>query len=406
MNLILEIFNRNILELVTIPLICGTVGWITNVIALKMLFYPEEKIGKPPFLGWYGFIPSRSKELAEYLIDFVVSNFISVRELFSHLDGNRVAKELDAHMQIIIESAINEAMIEYSPFIWETLPVSAKSQIYNKIKKDLPNLVNGMMNDIKLRIEALFDLKLALMNILNKDKSLMNNIFLKCISKELIFVERIGFYIGFILGLIPMLQILFFKSIWMLPFVAVFTGYLTNFIGLKMMFEPTESKKIGLFNFHGVFAKCQSDISKEFASLISTKILTPEAILDTILRGPASDDLFRIIQVHVKKAIDKSAGLSKPFMQFFIGTKSYIKMKNKICDRIIKQVPKSTKYLNDYTKEAINIESSLREKFQKLPVEHFQSIIKPVFKNDEWIIFIYGGMIGAFIGCVGLFFFR
>ena len=44
----------------TIPLIAGFIGWLTNVVAVKMMFYPVEPWGKPPWLGWQGVIPANA----------------------------------------------------------------------------------------------------------------------------------------------------------------------------------------------------------------------------------------------------------------------------------------------------------------------------------------------------------
>ena len=47
-----------------IPVIAGLVGWGTNVLALRMTFYPVDFKGIPPYLGWRGVIPANAERLS------------------------------------------------------------------------------------------------------------------------------------------------------------------------------------------------------------------------------------------------------------------------------------------------------------------------------------------------------
>ena len=57
--------NAEIFLYLSIPITSAVVGWITNVIALKMTFYPLEFIGLKPFLGWQGIIPSKAAKMSK-----------------------------------------------------------------------------------------------------------------------------------------------------------------------------------------------------------------------------------------------------------------------------------------------------------------------------------------------------
>ncbi len=49
--------------LLAIPLINGLVGWITNALAIRMLFGPIERIGVG-VVGWQGVIPAHAERMA------------------------------------------------------------------------------------------------------------------------------------------------------------------------------------------------------------------------------------------------------------------------------------------------------------------------------------------------------
>ena len=71
--------------LLSIPLISAIVGWGTNFLAVKMMFYPIKFLGIPPFLGWQGIIPSKAREMAEIEVELVLGKLLSVKEIAGRL---------------------------------------------------------------------------------------------------------------------------------------------------------------------------------------------------------------------------------------------------------------------------------------------------------------------------------
>ena len=59
------VFNSATLGLLSIPLISALVGWCTNFLALRMMFYPIEFVGINPIWGWQGLIPAKRQDMAE-----------------------------------------------------------------------------------------------------------------------------------------------------------------------------------------------------------------------------------------------------------------------------------------------------------------------------------------------------
>jgi len=94
---------------VLLPIISGFVGYVTNVIALKMTFYPIEFVGIPllrfedqPFglFGWQGIIPAKAAKMAAKSVDLMTEKLIDVQEVFSRLDPARFTEEIEPGMQL------------------------------------------------------------------------------------------------------------------------------------------------------------------------------------------------------------------------------------------------------------------------------------------------------------------
>jgi uncharacterized membrane protein YheB (UPF0754 family) len=145
-------------------------------------------------------------------------------------------------------------------------------------------------------------------------------------------------------------------------------------------------------------------VSAEYAEIFASQILNAKNLLSSILRGPASDRLFSIMQRYLKEAVDDSAGLSKPFVQLVIGTQRYIEMKNKICDRLLEKLPQEITRLHSYTDEALDVKKELREKLEMLSSEEFERVLHPIFQEDEWILIVVGAILGMLAGFAQLLF--
>ena len=144
---------------------------------------------------------------------------------------------------------------------------------------------------------------------------------------------------------------------------------------------PVRPKKVGPFVLQGLFLKRQQEVAKAYADQVESGILNPTNILEGILKSDSSDELFRIIQFHVADSIDKSAGIAKPFVQLVIGTRQFIAMKNRVCDRVMDEMPKHAHVLEKYTLETLDIRNTLQTKMQALDPEDFIGVIRPAFEQ-------------------------
>ena len=82
-----------------IPIISSLVGWSTNVLALRMTFYPLEFVGIPPYLGWQGIIPSNAGVMAGKAVDLITKNLIKIEEQFSYIDAHRAVEEMNPELE-------------------------------------------------------------------------------------------------------------------------------------------------------------------------------------------------------------------------------------------------------------------------------------------------------------------
>ena len=155
------------LQFISIPIISGIVGWGTNVLALKMTFYPLEFWGIKPFLGWQGIIPSKAEKMAKISVNLWTTKLINVKDLFSQLDPAKVAEEMRPQFDRISKEIMDEVMAKQSPEVWNKIPDSVKRMTYARISRDMPGIVAEIMTDVKDNIEDVFNIEEMVVETIN-----------------------------------------------------------------------------------------------------------------------------------------------------------------------------------------------------------------------------------------------
>ncbi|WP_420467646.1 DUF445 domain-containing protein [Panacagrimonas sp.] len=392
-------FQLNMWLYLSMPITSGVIGYVTNVIAIKMMFHPLEFFGiKPPYLGWQGIVPRKCAKMAGIACDTIVPRLISEREIFDRLDPRRVAEEIEKPILALVDQITDEVMREYEPALWETLPASLKELIIRRVQDDAPEVVAQIMDQIKENITTVFDLKDMVVTTLVRDKALINKIFLETGKDEFRFIGNSGFYFGFIFGIFQMIGWTLYKADWQLPLFGLIVGYATNWIALEMIFRPQTPLRVGPMVLHGLFFKRQKEVSRDYARLIADEIVTPSHIIEAVLKGPYADRVFNMIAKNIKRVIDDQSGLARPFVAWTVGTKRYIAMKDKAVTRLVDYLPETVRHVDKYAKEVMDIQNTLAQRLEVLPAPEFEGMLRPAFKEDEWILIAVGAALGFFVG--------
>ncbi|MFT4937669.1 MAG: uncharacterized membrane protein YheB (UPF0754 family) [Paraglaciecola sp.] len=396
-------FNLTTLSLLSIPVISAIVGWSTNFLAVKMMFYPIEFIGIKPILGWQGLIPAKRREMAEIEVELVLGKLLSVQELAARIEPAELTKAIERRLKQVLRKIVNEVMRKSAPQLWAALPVHGKNLVYARIEADIPNVVHKMVDDFKYNIEEIVDIKELVVGKLVEQPELINEIFLKSGAKEFPFIERSGFYFGFLFGLPTMVVWMFHPQWWVLPTGGLIVGYLTNWIALKIIFEPKHPIKFFGFTIQGMFLKRQKEVSRVYSDIIESKLMTSKNIMEIAFHGSGSAQLLELIELHVNDAIERYIAIAQPYFALGVGSESYYQMKELSIKRIFEDSEKYLAYAFEYTNKAMRIGDDLCERMQALSPEEFEGVLRPAYEADEWKLILTGALLGMVAGFMQLY---
>jgi uncharacterized membrane protein YheB (UPF0754 family) len=397
-------FDFTTLTLLSIPLISAFVGWSTNYLALKMMFYPMEFVGIKPIFGWQGLIPAKRKEMAEIAAELVLGKLLNAKELAAKLDAKELTAVMERRLKQVLRRIVDEVMRESAPKVWASMPVHGKNLVYARIEADIPNIVSNMVDDFKHNVEEIIDIKELVVTKLVESPEIINEIFLKSGEKEFPFVEHSGFIFGLLFGFPTMLVWMYLPTWWVLPLGGLIVGYLTNWLALKVIFEPKHPTKFMGLTLQGMFLKRQNEVSKVYSEIIEEKLVTSENILKTALYGSGSNQLLELIELHVNDAIDRYIAFAQPYITLGVGSDAYYRVREMSSRHIFENSERYMPYAFDYIKKTLNISGELSARMKKLSPEEFEGVLRPAYEADEWKLILTGSLLGMGAGFMQLYF--
>ena len=190
-----------------IPPISALIGWITNYIAVKMIFRPRKPIR---FLGItiLGLIPKRKSDLARKIGETVEN------ELISHKDIHRVVNTPEFHEEILVSiSKVIDSFIEKklgaNPLVAMMLSGEMAIQIKESLKQELRDFLPEFMENMFGKIETKLNFKEIVQDKIESfDLMKLEKIIYNIAAKELRAIEVFGGVLGFVVGLVQIAIIL------------------------------------------------------------------------------------------------------------------------------------------------------------------------------------------------------
>lgn len=383
--------------LLAIPFVAGFVGWFTNWIAIKMTFWPLHFIGyKPLMLGWQGIIPAKAGKMAGIVVDNSLSKLASLTELFQEMEPEKIAEHISLNITSRIEEYVDEIMTERNAVLWENLPLMVKNRIYARARRQIPEIMDNIVDDMAQNIEQLIDLKTMVVRMMVENRSLVVRIFQEVGDKELKFVVNSGAYFGFLFGLIQLGVYLIYPEDWVMPVFGFIVGYATNWLALNIIFRPVDPIRVGPFLLHGLFMRRKLEVSDKFSEIATREIVNLKNMMIEVMTGPRSYRTKAIIKKHLRPLLD--SGVVRTAIQLSMGAEGFATLKNLVADRAVDMSIGSISEQGFSRERSSIIHRLFSKRMMEMTNPEFQELLRPAFKEDEWILILLGAILGALAG--------
>jgi len=381
----------------SIPLVSGFVGWATNWLAIQMSFYPVRFVGRPPLLGWQGVIPRKSRKMAYICVDRILAHFGNLNDIYRRLEPERIANQIIAQAMPRLEEYIDEIMYDLQPVLWDNLPRMIRERIYRWARRQFPAHVQQLVEDFGDDFGDLVDVRVLLETQLAENPDFMNRIFREAGGPEIRFVVVSGGVIGAALGTLAMPYSLSLLPAWYLPVIGCGVGFLTNWLALNLIFRPLHPRNLFGWRFQGLFLRRQPEIAEVWSRLVAEELITVEKVAHAMLHGEKGARTRSIIQRHLRPMLDQSA-LMKVLAQVAVGMAGYTELKKAMNDKAVVATG-HVFHDPDFNRDRARVvAATINEQMQALTPVEFQDVLRPAFQEEEWLLMLVGGLLGAAAG--------
>ncbi len=191
-------------ELLLMPVIGGLIGWLTNVVAIKMLFWPKTPI---TIFGWeyLGLLPKRKGDLASSLGQAVDENLLPIDEVLKHIETNGYQEHIVKAITVHVDERLHEVLPRILPEnIKSLIREFVRDIVAREAERGVAEVASSTMD--KLKEEAKLG-EMVERRIQTFDLDELEN-FIKGIAKqELRHIELLGAVLGLLIGVFQSLLI-------------------------------------------------------------------------------------------------------------------------------------------------------------------------------------------------------
>lgn len=186
--------------LISVPIIAALIGYITNYIAVRMLFRPH----KPTrFLGMtlQGLVPRRQKEIAQSLGSMIERDLFSQDDIHAALSGSETAEEAAAFLSEQVDVFAGKVASQ-NPMVGMFLQGPLLDQIKQMLSSQMAEKFPQFMERIVTKVEHRLDVsEIVTKKVEGFDLSKLESLIYEVSARELKTIEVLGGVLGFIVGL-------------------------------------------------------------------------------------------------------------------------------------------------------------------------------------------------------------
>lgn len=187
-----------------LPFIAALIGWMTNYIAVKMLFHPKEP---KKFIGitFQGVFPKRQHALAEKLGKLVADELFSISDVSAKIKEFATSDEAMNEVGKRIEMTIRNKLVQAFPMLAMFLSDEMVEKVTGLFKNELKDFLSATSQGMGEKLEENLNVKEMVKERVNAFSSeKLEELLNQLMKKEFKFIELVGAILGFFIGCIQL----------------------------------------------------------------------------------------------------------------------------------------------------------------------------------------------------------
>jgi uncharacterized membrane protein YheB (UPF0754 family) len=194
-------------ELFILPIVGALIGWLTNLLAVRLIFRPYVAV-KVPLIGLeiIGLVPKRRAEIAVSVGRLIEEELFTSTELLHELLNSEMKNEIIESVLIRLEERVSQKL----PFFLQGLKSGLFEGLKEPIRREIGSFLDEYVDKLQERAKTFPVAQIVESKINQLSLPQLEALILSIAKKELRHIEILGGVLGFIIGVfqVLLLQIL------------------------------------------------------------------------------------------------------------------------------------------------------------------------------------------------------
>jgi len=179
---------------------------------------------------------------------------------------------------------------------------------------------------------------------------------------------------------------------------SAFTGWVTTWIAIKMLFHPRKPISIFGFKVQGIFPKNQQLIAQKLGQVVSKEFLSFAEIEAKVINPDNLEKLKPEIEAHIDIFLREKLVTLFPMLSMFIGDKTINQLKTAFLTELENLFPILMKNYMKKLESDLDLEKIVTEKVASFSSEKLEDILSQITKKEFQFLEVIGAVFGFIIG--------
>lgn len=183
-----------------------------------------------------------------------------------------------------------------------------------------------------------------------------------------------------------------------IPVISAVTGYVTNYIAVRMLFRPRRERRILGFSLHGLIPHRRAQIAESIGQTVEQHLISHDDIRNALQNPDVSHGIEAVVDQRVTLLLKEKLATVHPMVGFLMNDQLIEKLKGVLMREILSAIPEITDELLKKLEENLDFRQLVVQKIEDFDLEMFEQIVLRISARELWAIEVLGGVLGFGIG--------
>jgi hypothetical protein len=334
------------IDLISIPLLVGLIGYLTNWTGAAMLLHPLRFRGvhlpglrsllarfpglsrwapllhRSGALGWQGLVPARAAAMAA-----VVARLIEpaggppAGRLAGDLDADRLAVALLEAARPEMRGLVERVGRSEDPRLWQQLTPTMREVVHGQVDSCSAQTAARLAAALQAGGAQLVDPAALLKQHLTTHPEDLTALLARIGRREFRSLQNFGFYLGVPMGFVVFGILQLYPHRWVVPVGAALTGGLASYLGLLLLLAPVDASRAA-FGRQGLLIRRHAELAAALAAVVH-RVLDPADVGTQLLRGRQREHTLALVESALRPTVAQALTPARAAARVAIGTKEY-----------------------------------------------------------------------------------